>query len=383
MAEGLSTKLRIAIDGRKIGDGGIGVYVEHLIAELSTRPEVDLTVLTSSVRKRPPALGRDIPPQVRVVPTAIAPFSFGEMFRLGAIIDSLGVDLYHSPHFCLPFGTRTRSVITVHDLIPLGSSFPLAKRLVTRALLSSSIRRADRIVSVSRSSERDLFRFLGGRADLMAQIKVIPNVSDPALLSAPPNNRADRVRRLVAVISTDKPHKGLPDLEQAWAGLPAATKQEWSVVVVGQGVNARPSVEGIRFRGAVSRSELVDLIGTSAGLIVASREEGFCLPALDAQLLHTPVIARPLPVLLEILPAGSGVHAIAAGFTVGDLQDALQTFMVRYDNGKRGGQWPHDDVSTAHLKRLERTAVVDSLLELYRELLGSRNVAIFQPEVAA
>ena len=52
--------------------------------------------------------------------------------------------------------------------------------------------------------------------------------------------------------------------------------------------------------GAVDDAQLSALYAEAAFLLCLSRQEGFCLPVLEAQAHGTPVIASDIPVLREV-----------------------------------------------------------------------------------
>src|SRR5262249_36775541 len=83
------------------------------------------------------------------------------------------VDLLHSPHFLLPLIRPCRSVVTIHDVIYLACRQDLPSRtgrLYYRGMIAAAARLANRIITVSEYSKRDIVRCLRVAADKIAVV---------------------------------------------------------------------------------------------------------------------------------------------------------------------------------------------------------------------
>ncbi|MDP1591075.1 MAG: glycosyltransferase, partial [Prosthecobacter sp.] len=120
---------------------------------------------------------------------------------------------------------------------------------------------------------------------------------------------------------------------------------------------------GVHLLGMVSREDLCQLYAAADALVVASYAEGFCLPVLEAHVCGTPVIARPVPAVLELLSASD---TVCTDFSLNALQDALVDFSGRAHSGLT--------LSEAEISgQLECFSAVNTaarVLEVYREALG-------------
>jgi glycosyltransferase involved in cell wall biosynthesis len=309
--------LRVVLDGRKLGDGGIGVYIDNTVRGLLERGDVDLTIIAK------PGQSDGVPwkREVAWLYDNARPYSMAEYLLLGRRIDSSAYDLFHSPHYTLPFGIRIPTIVTIHDLIHIEHPERAFYPLIARRLIRSAVKRASAIIVVSEDTKRALKVCMGaGNLD----VHVIPN-SIPAIMCAEGNDMSvpdlpglhSATPYFVAVLSNLKPHKGVKELLQAYASLRTRLRAERNsiacpqLLLVGHGAQAlkeRPSArgvyglsDGVSVVGSVKSHVLKNLYRGAEALVVASRAEGFCFPALEAQSVGTRVVCTPVPALLEFV----------------------------------------------------------------------------------
>lgn len=370
--------LRILIDARKLGDGGIGVYIDHLVRGLVNRGDIDVTVLASPARVRSMQWHRD----VKVLPSSVKPYSVSEYLTLARTIDFSAFDLFHSPHYTLPYGIPIPAVVTIHDLIHVSHPQRWYYPLVARTLIRSAIRRADKIIAVSQSTAAEVCELVGQRKVQGGRLVVVPNSLDDrpiAAVSVPTPRRAQEYTPyFLAVLSNLKPHKGLDDLIDAYAELRRQPREERgysvpSLVLIGHGseeltgdprlLSKIGSVPGVFVEGSVSRDELFAWYAHAAALVVPSRMEGFCLPMLEAQSVATPVVVRPVPALKELATARD---IVAADFSISALSVALCQQISKETTIDR----VHPDVE--HLEKFALDEVTASIVEVYLEVTKNR-----------
>ena len=109
--------MRISIDLRKLHDYGIGTYIRNLVINLSRiDKDTDYVLLC-----RPQdngfveGLGENFRPLSQTDPL----YSISEQLRIPAQLKRAHIDVFHAPHYTLPFTTPCNSVVTIHDCIHL------------------------------------------------------------------------------------------------------------------------------------------------------------------------------------------------------------------------------------------------------------------------
>ena len=284
--------MRIGIDCRKIFDFGIGTYIRGLLSGLAQLAGGDEVIAFVPSRAR--AL---LPAGVEAAILDTPNYSIREMFTLRAAIERAGVQLFHSPHYVLPF-TRCPSVVTLHDVIllrfrprnPLGGMY--VETMTRRAVVKSA-----RVLTVTNAAKADLVNVLDCDPE---KISVTPNGVDP-IPEVPP-----AAGRYFLFVGNDKPHKNVDRLIEAFAEV-RATDRGVDLVLVGGAFDRHAHRDGVQAEGFVADDRLASLYRGAIALVIPSLDEGFGLPALEAMSCGTAVIASAIPALLEVT-ADAAVH---------------------------------------------------------------------------
>jgi glycosyltransferase involved in cell wall biosynthesis len=310
------------IQSRLHGERGISRYLLELARALEkTHPELVAQFLLN----RGLAVPGSLEPLMSTGKLAFADrleaprhgiYHIGSPFELGVPLD----------HLWPPSVRHLRFVITVYDLIPhlfpdiylLDPSF--RRRYEARLEL---IRRADRVLAISRSSADDVIEHLGiapDRVDLVGA-----GVSERF---RPPSSRAsalEAARREMAWLEPGfllytggiEARKNIDGLLRAYSILPPETRATHQLVIV---CRVHPSdqirlderlatlgiADRVHFPGFVAEEQLV-LLNQSARLVVfPSFYEGFGLPVAEAIACGTPVVVSDTPALAELVKEPSG-----------------------------------------------------------------------------
>jgi alpha-1,3-rhamnosyl/mannosyltransferase len=273
--------MRVGIDARKIADFGIGTYIRGLLQGLVTAGGEDTYVALA-----PERLAHLLPAGVEHVAVDAPHYSLRELIAVGHAAEGAGIDLFHAPHYVVPF-TRVPFVVTVHDLIHLHHPNPLA-RMYARQMIGRAVRKSRRVLTVSEAVKGDIVAAFGCLDD---HIVVTPNgVGAPF---SPDGPAAEGPYFLY--VGNDKPHKNVDVLVDACAPLEEAT-----LVLTGASFERFRERDRVVITGFVDDEELAALYRGAIALVMPSREEGFGLPALEAMACGSAVITSNDPALVEI-----------------------------------------------------------------------------------
>ncbi len=308
--------MRIAIDARKLHDFGIGTYVRNLLIQLGRIDPTNefIALCRPADRELVQSLGANLRP----VAEPARPYSMAEQVRVPLSLKRVGADLFHATHYVLPPLTRRRSIVTIHDCIHLMFPEYLPNRLAhgyAKAFLWSATQQADRILTVSEASKRDILRLFDVPAEKVA---VIYNAIDERFSVTPTEEQVDRVRQryqleqdFVLYVGNVKPHKNVERLIHAFAQVRQAGLDQLKLLVIGDEITRytrlrravhRCKLHGhVRFLGHLPTETLSILYRLAGVFVFPSLYEGFGLPPLEAMASGTPVVTSNISSLPEIV----------------------------------------------------------------------------------
>jgi glycosyltransferase involved in cell wall biosynthesis len=200
-------------------------------------------------------------------------------------------------------------VVTLHDLAALKRPSELLRTGVRPRLRQLAVQRAVRVIVPTQALASEAQSQLGVEAD---QLDVIHEA--PAACMYP---------RSQAEIAEARERFALPERYLLWVGglqhpdpakhvsKLAATPRELPLVLVGSTSRWAHELENVILTGQVSDDHLAALYSGAQALVVASQDDGFGLPAVEALACGTPVAAFEAPALREVL--GSRVTFVEAG----------------------------------------------------------------------
>ncbi len=206
--------------------------------------------------------------------------------------------LFYFPKGYLPIlsGLRRPSVVTIHDTIIQydGDHYPAWRHAweytYWAMMLRHTLRQADRILTVSQSSRRQIKEFMERHCIAAKEIVV---TYEPCLYENLPQPVNSSKQDIVLHLASCEPHKRTAHLVRWWheAGksgkklpvlhLIGSVPREVSALVdASEGIVRRPFLEDTALQAAYL---------SARALILPSEVEGFGLPALEAYYLGTPV----------------------------------------------------------------------------------------------
>jgi glycosyltransferase involved in cell wall biosynthesis len=363
---------------------GIGRYVTNLARSMTPllAPDERLTILHNPASRLPISTS----PAVKMLPVGASPFSVAQQLEVPRLLHRLGADLYHSAYFLMPYTRQLEGVptlLTVYDLIPL--LFPrqstLRARLVARWATRLALRAAQHVIAISDATRRDFVAHFRLQPE---KIRVIPLAADPAFhpqaqeVTAAVRARYGLPDRYLLYLGSNKPHKNLEQLVEAWASvqprrptpltgqpMPLAVAGAWDDRYPGAKQRAAAlSLKGqIRWLGPIAEPDLPALYGGAELFVFASLYEGFGLPVLEAMACGTPVVCSNSSSLPEVAgDAALLVDPMNTAELANALCMALDNEGLRQDMREKG-------LRRAQTFSWQQTA--RSSLEMYRTALTS------------
>jgi glycosyltransferase involved in cell wall biosynthesis len=337
--------VRIGIDARKLHDFGIGTYIRNLLRHLARIDHDNEFVLLCRPDDRGTltSLGENFRPVVETSPN----YSIAEQIKIPLALKREGVTLFHAPHYVLPPLVRCRSVVTIHDCIHLMFPQYLPNRFAleyARTSIAMAARRAERILTVSESSKRDILRFVKTQPD---KIDVIYNAYDERFGIEPLEEDVVRVREryqlhdeFVLYAGNVKPHKNLARLIEAFHAVRRRNLEHLKLVLIGDEISKYAALrravhqhqlhQYVRFLGYLPEETLAVMYRLAGVFVFPSLYEGFGLPPLEAMASGTPVVTSNVSSLPEVADPYDP-EAIADG-----IEKVLTDEGLRHDLRRRG-----------------------------------------------
>jgi glycosyltransferase involved in cell wall biosynthesis len=373
---------RVVFDARFLRGtpGGVATYAAALIDHLpALAPDVPFVVLRHPDAKKPLSTAPNVTEWI-VPGDPNAPPSY---FGLGVWLrQRLGPeDLFHAPYRIVPLGAPARSVLTMHDVMPIACPELVFPNPIVRTILTpywsmairSSVRRVGRILAVSQHSADDTIRV---DPAARSRIRVTHLGVDPVFAPLPEGEALTRTRHLVReglrfflVLGGGYPNKNHTAALLAFARAFTTADDVHLVIIQRERTFPQELERALRETGLLSRvhvrskvglAALVGLYGRAEALIFPSLYEGFGLPVLEAMACGCPVIASTLTSVPEV--AGDAA-LLCDPRDLGAMTEALRRISrdepLRRDLAIRGR-------ARAALFRWEDTA--RRTLEVYREI---------------
>jgi len=239
-----------------------------------------------------------------------------EQVALPTIVRRAEIDLLHSPHYTMPLSHPVPSVVTFHDM-----TFYLRPEMhtsVKRAffpwMMKHSSKRADRIVTDSENTRRDLIRILGVAAEKVVTIHlgylpIFRPIEDDGELEAIREKYA-LPEKFVLYVGAVEPRKNLPLLLKAFEKLAQRENSLHLVIAGGLGwlyedvltlIESMESRDRVIRVGHVPYTDLPAFYNLANVFVYPSVYEGFGLPPLESMACGTPVITSNISSMPEFV----------------------------------------------------------------------------------
>lgn len=322
---------------------GVGNYTRLLAEALATAPQAEVVGHYFSFMGRQPVpevnLNNTLE-QNRFIPLRV--YAKLQSYNLAPPFDLFlkKADVTIFPNFATwPTIHSGLRATVIHDLTYL--YFPEVvetKNLAhLRRVVPRSIKTADLIITVSETVKQELVREF--KMD-PARCIVTPIPPDPSYFVKNTNEIHAKygipTEKYIFFIGNLEPRKDLPTLINAYRQLPAALKEEYSLVLAGgKGwkteasqaalTAAQQAGEKVVHVGYIDQADAGAFYQQASAFIMPSLYEGFGMPILEALASQTPVVASDIPVLKET--GGEAVLYATAG-DIHDFSDKIATLLT-------------------------------------------------------
>lgn len=389
--------MRIGIDARTIlnpekGDAiGVGHYTFQLIRHLLDLDKQNEYVLFFDFRVREKDVKKFSRPNVKI---KFYPFSDYKKYLPGAYSEILGeatlqkekLNVLHStsPLSRIPLSYKGKCVVTFHDLslYRIPHCFPKIKRIKNKAIYNLMAKKADKIITVSKSTKedvRDIFKIPENK------IKIIYSGLDKRFFE---NSEIDSQKILakygikkkyIFFLGTLEPSKNITRLLEAFAlfkkkYLRSKNGQKFGYQLVLAGKRGWLSQEyrriakdlgiakDIIYTGYIIGDELTPLFRNAEFFVMPSLYEGFGMTILEAFATQAPAIISNASSLPEI--AEEAAYFINP-LDIKEISEALWKFSQDED---LRNQYRQKGLEQARKFNWEKTA--RETLEVYQEMNG-------------
>lgn len=427
--------MKIGIDCRTIlnpnrgEQGGIGQYTYHLVKGLLALDKKNQYFLFFDNRFKQVKEFEQVNVKIRFFPfyqyKKYLPLTYSQLL-ISAFISRDKLDVFHALANTLPLPYRRPAVVTVHNLAInkypkfFPTQFLNRQIFATRVLMPRSLKKAEKIIAVSKSVKKDIVEEFGIEEE---KIEVVYNgvikpgdCLEQGIDSTGVKEKYGLSDKYFLFLGTIEPRKNLVSLIKAFRNLrlgynsPAADCQlvlagapgwkdapvfaaisDANAAILGlndrrnskerrsgldrrsenlqrtQGerrrAQERRSGQPIKHLGYVSHEEKIALICGAAGFIFPSLYEGFGLPVLEAMSLGAPVITSNNSSLPEI--TGENGALLINPIKENELAEAMAQILT--DEGLRESLKINGKKRAAEFNW---SACAEKTLEVYREVMG-------------
>jgi len=361
--------MRIGIDARPYGPGGVGRYSQKLITHLEKIDRVnDYFVF---LRKENFDLYQPKNPRFHKVLADYSVYSLKEQIFLPFKLCQYHLDLVHFPHFNAPLFYWAPFVVTIHDLIM--SRFPsrgastlnrvlfFLKYRLYNQIIKHAVKKSIKIIAVSKFTAQDIKDYFKLSEQEAKKIKVI---YEGVTIPQATETKIDLLERFFLYIGNAYPHKNLKFLIKAFQEF-LKKHPDFYLILVGnkdyfyQRLIKKISNKNIIFTGFVPDNQLSNYYQQATAYIFPSLYEGFGLPPLEAMAYNLPVLSSKAASLPEVLGQA------ALYFDPGDERDLLNKMELIVDD-----QNLRDKLKSAgqeQIKKYSWQKMAQKIIEFYRK----------------
>lgn len=223
-------------------------------------------------------------------------------------IKKYSIDLLFCPFYISPLLTKTKTVVTVHDMIykEKNDGKNILKDTYRNIFFSLSILKAEKIITVSDFTKQEILRYFPSKKNIfVTPLGTIQYQKE--ILIKPQNINVDD--KFALIVGTISPRKNIINTVKALEKIKDLTKLK--LVIAGGTNNSSAKIvdylsnscisDRIILTGYISDEELAWCYKNAEMLLFCSLYEGFGLPPLEAMISETPVISSNITSIPEVV----------------------------------------------------------------------------------
>ena len=304
--------MKVAVDCRMLGSGGIGSYLAALLPFFVKEYECVLFGNKEHIQK---ALGEPIGHSTginnyEIFECSVPTFSVKELclFPKKLLSSINSCNIYYTPYCNIPGGLKIPIYSTIHDVVFLdvpGLSGTVGT-LARKWFYQHAVNLSRKVFTVSNfSKQRIEFHLKTKQQQIITTYNALPHWFYQDV------NICVQKENYILFVGNIKKHKGLATLLQAFKIL-LKNGIDAKLMIVGNSENFRTGdsdiweqiadcpPSSVIFTGRISDSELNEIYAKAKVLVQPSLYEGFGMPPLEALNLDTDVVLSDIPVFKEI-----------------------------------------------------------------------------------
>jgi glycosyltransferase involved in cell wall biosynthesis len=254
------------------------------------------------------------------------------------------VNLTHFFDYIIPFSVKGKKILTVYDMCFMAypETLPLKTRLLLAINLKLSCKRADKIITISKFSKKEIMKYLNissekidvvpcgvnlekyytlDNKDIIEQIKEKHSLKDEYFLYLGTLEPRKNLVRLIEAYYKLKNEADVPDLV-------LAGRKGWSYEEIFECIHKLKLEQSVFYIGYISDEDTTPLICGATVFLFPSLYEGFGLPPLEAMACGTPVITSNVSSLPEVV---GDAALLVDPFDVDDIYKKMKILVSNND----------------------------------------------------
>lgn len=306
--------IKIGVDGNEANvenQVGVSVYTQNILNYFNKIADID-TQFTVYLKNKPLL---NLPEENEFFKYRVisGKFLWSQIFLPLDLYLNKIIDVYFSPAHYLPRFCPVPQIVTIHDLAYLYFPQDFKKKDLWQLInwTKFSIKKATKIIAVSKTTKKDIMKNYGINED---KINVIYNGFEKTAVVKTSaveeqSGKTTEVKKYILFVGTIQPRKNLEVLIDAFEKFSQVNK-DFKLVIVGkkgwlyesifEKVKALGLEDKVIFTGHIVDEELIGYYKNAFCLALPSLYEGFGIPVLEAMSYGCPTIISMTSSLPEI-----------------------------------------------------------------------------------